>query len=99
LNTTIAGIIAQQTITRSIFDYTFQDGSDQGSHTLYVKKYNKSFQKIAKSFSAATVETSQMGLNQFITLEEGIASTQTGIVYTEPTKVSYSDAEVEVVRC
>jgi len=91
------GEIPQQPITRSVFDYTYQTGNEQGPHTLYVKKYGKNFLEIAKEFSAATVDTTQLSDNQYVILDEVNASNQSEITYIAPTKVTYSDREVETV--
>ncbi len=87
------GEIPQQTLTRSIFDYTYKTGNDQGPHTLYLKKYGKSFQEIAKEFSAATVETTQLADNPFTTSDrtEVQAKNISGIVFNPPGVISYED--------
>src|SRR3989338_5045193 len=91
------GTIPRQLITRSIFDYTFKSGDEQGPHTVKIKKYGKNFLSIAKEFSAATIETSQLSNNEFTTLNETAALAQTGINYTPPVQVAYTDAETEAV--
>jgi hypothetical protein len=61
------GTIGQQTITRGIYDYSYKTGNEQGPHRLYLKKYGKTFIQIVKAFSAATVETTQLSDNPFVT--------------------------------
>jgi len=89
LTTDSAGQISQQEITRAIYDYSHKSGNDQGPHRLYLKKYGKSFQTVAKEFSAATIETAQLATNTFSTLSESGVSALTNIQYTEPSWVQY----------
>ncbi|MBN4049230.1 hypothetical protein JYT91_01290, partial [archaeon AH-315-M20] len=93
LRTDSSGTIPKQTITRSIYDYSHQtgDGDSRGPHTLNVKIYGKNFQKLAKEFSAATVETAQLSDNTFTTLNESAAKDQTGIIFDPPKKISFGD--------
>ena len=92
------GEIPEQTITRAIYDYNFQEGDEKGPHTLLIKKYKKNFVNVIKTFSAATVETAQLSTNLFTDFpNESAASSQTGIIFTPPTKVAYSDAETKNV--
>ncbi len=91
LFTDASGTIQKQTVTRSIYDYDFQSGDEKGPHTLYIKKYGKTFQTLAKQFSAATVETLQLANNPFVTegKTEAQAKNISGIKYIAPIKVSY----------
>ncbi|GIU68388.1 MAG: hypothetical protein KatS3mg001_238 [Candidatus Pacearchaeota archaeon] len=83
------GKIPKQTITRAIYDYNFKTGDDRGPHTLKIKKYGKTFQSLAKQFSAATIETLQLTNNPFINRTEAQAKNQTGIKFNPPIRVPY----------
>ncbi|MEX0932740.1 MAG: hypothetical protein WDZ77_01425 [Candidatus Pacearchaeota archaeon] len=91
LKTDAQGSIPKQIITRALYDYNFKTGDDQGPHTLYIQKYGSNFQTAAKAFSAATVETLQLGDNQFTTLSESGAEALENITYNAPTQVSHGD--------
>src|SRR3989339_711158 len=93
LMTDSLGIIPQKLITRGLFDYVYKTGNEQGPHTLYIKKYGKNFQSIAKEFSAATIETIQLAENAFTSFSVSEVAVLSNITYNLPTKVSYGEEE------
>ncbi|MCK5321427.1 hypothetical protein KAJ38_02510 [Candidatus Pacearchaeota archaeon] len=86
-----SGEVAQQLITRAIYDYDYKTGNDQGSHTLYIKKYGKSFISSVKEFAAATIETTQVVDNLFSSLSAVEVADLDNLEYNPPTKVAYGD--------
>ncbi|HIG94414.1 MAG TPA: hypothetical protein HA283_04595 [Nanoarchaeota archaeon] len=93
LMTDSLGIIPQKLITRGLFDYVYKTGNEQGPHTLYIKKYGKNFQSIAKEFSAATIETIQLAENAFTSFSVSEVAVLSNITYNLPTKVSYGEED------
>jgi hypothetical protein len=89
LTTDSGGNIDAQTITRAIYNYNNKNGVEQGTHTLYIKKYGKAFQTVSKEFAAATVETVQLSTNIFVSGSEATAAALNNIKYNKPAKVSY----------
>jgi len=91
LTSDTSGTIPTQTITRAIYDYSYQSGDERGPHTFKIKKFGKTFITQAKQFAAATIDTLQVSDNPFVTLTEAQVLNLTGISYSEPTKVNYGN--------
>ncbi|PIV43335.1 MAG: hypothetical protein COS26_00685, partial [Candidatus Nealsonbacteria bacterium CG02_land_8_20_14_3_00_40_11] len=94
-----SGEITEQTLKTWQAERTVSGTSttDFNPYTVTIKKYGKKFIEEAKTFAARTVETKQLETDTFTTLTEEQAQALTGITYTAPTKINWSDAETELV--
>ena len=79
-NSLVFSIIRHKRV-KWFYDYNSKSGTEQGPHTLYLKKYGKSFQTVAKEFGSSVTETAQLSSNTFSTLTESGASALEHIEY------------------
>ena len=66
-------------------------------HTFYLKKYGYKFVKSVVGMTNAANLGQLIEINPYVSKSESAAKTQTGITYTEPTKVEWDDNETETV--
>ncbi|MDP3999193.1 MAG: dockerin type I domain-containing protein [bacterium] len=92
------GVVTQQTVIAKTFDYANQSGATNNPHILRIRKYGFNFVTLTTEISAKTIQSIALTDDAFKgAATETLADAITGITFVAPTKVTYANAETEVV--